>query len=136
MSDLFAELFDGVRATPPKNPADVPHEIVLEVGDEDNEPEIELICDHADELDCPYRWIASDTGLNSLITDGVVRYTGGFGEWPWYPEHVAVSGRYWIEFWTETYRSHDGTEYDAGVRLAYPEEALEWPPPPSSESSP
>ena len=107
-------------------PSDQPHVLVLSYG-ADGTPEFEI--EHHPECATVARWdgevVDYDCAIGVQVSGSGIdsSFTGCDEDDHTYAEPLRVPGRYLIEFWTETYRGFDYTEYDAGLRLVYPEEA-------------
>jgi hypothetical protein len=110
---VWADLLAAEKKPPPPPP----HEIDIEFDDEgstDYELRHPAGCDPDA---CPFVGEIDASGIDAfLISPQEV------SEWPWYPETI-ITGRYWVEHWVTVYRGVDYTEYDAGIKLMYPEEA-------------
>jgi hypothetical protein len=106
--------------------SNTPHVLVLSY-DEDGDAEFEI--EHHDDCPTVARWdgevLDYDCAVGMEVASSGIEFSfsGTPEEDHSYAEPLRVPGRYLIEWWTETHRGFDYTEYDAGLRLVYPEEA-------------
>ena len=103
-----------------------PHVLVLSY-DEHGDAEFDI--EHHDDCPTVARWdgevVDYDCAVGVEVASSGVEFSfsGTAEEDHSYAEPLRVPGRYLIEWWSQTHRGFDYTEYDAGLRLVYPEEA-------------
>lgn len=96
-----------------------PHVLVY-YGDHGFDVEHPEECDVTwDEIEkCGVEFEFRNSGFSEFFTADPDDVKGGYS-----PTLITIPGRYWIEYWYETYTHHEyGPEHFSGVNLMYPEE--------------
>lgn len=116
-TDWFEVLGPPVERDP--IPEERPHVLIYE-GDEEFTVEHYPECDTEfdEEPRCGVQFELDNSGLGSFFSDDPDDADNWYG-----PTIVRIPGRYWIEFWSETWNHHEyGPQYEAGIQPMYPEE--------------